>query len=247
MPPPHLRSSGWPGRRWVFLAAGLLGIFALAAFAILGRSRSPYFSDPLTGPTSPKLSIPAGKYGYTPQGLRRNQSASGLDRAMVRTVSRAYLTTPHFTGEVSVNVAAGDIAFVGVGQATNDADDIGEPSNCFLFRILNLADTQIDVAAAQTGRETHFLDIRKVAAYVPGTTIRFRIVRDGDYVTLSIPSQNVSQTYSISQYNAQLGLTADNTCLFFGNTAVGTVFSNFSVGPTAAPDDEASSGDHEHE
>jgi hypothetical protein len=221
----------------IYAAGVVAGIFALGVVAMLARSRAAYFSDPLTGPSSPKLSIPAGKYGYTPQGLRRNQSESGIDRAVVRTVSGTYLTTLHFTGEVSVNVAAGDTAFFGVGQATNDPNFIGEPSNCFLFRILNLADTQIDIAAAQAGRETHFLDIRKVAAYIPGTTNRFRIERDGDYVTLSIPSHNVRQTYSISQYNAQLGLTPDNTYLFFGNTGAGTVFSNFSIGPTAADDD----------
>ena len=227
-----------PDLRRISTACGALSIPVIAAWIILRAYGAPYFSDALTGPTSPRLSIPPGKYDYTSQGLRRSQSESRFDRPMVRTVSGAYLTIPHFTVEVSVNVMAGDIAFFGVGQAVNDPNYFDEPSNCFLFRIHNLADARVDIAAAQLGRESHFLDIRKVAVYVPGTMNRFRIVRDGDYLTLSIPSQNVSRTYSISQYNPQLGLTNDNTFLFFGNIDTGTVFSDFRLTRTT-PDSES--------
>lgn len=222
----------------ISVACCALSVSLIAALVVLRFFRAPFFSDPLTGPTSPKLSIPPGKYGYTSQGLRRSQSESRFDRPMARTVSGAYLISPHFTVEVSVNVAAGDIAFIGVGQAVSDPNYFNEPSNCFLFRIHNLADAGVDIAAAQLGRESHFLDIRKVAAYIPGTMNRFRIVRDGDYLTMSIPSQNVSRTYSISQYNPQLGLTNDNTFLFFGNIDTGTLFSDFRVTRTA-PDSES--------
>lgn len=160
---------------------------------------------------------------------------------MVRTVSGAYLTIPRFAFEVSVDVAAGDIAFIGLGQAVSDPNYFHEPGNCFLFRIHNLADARVDIAAAQLGRENHFLDTRKAAAYIPGTRNRFSIVRDGDYVTLSMPGQNVSRTYSISQYNPQLGLTNDNTYLFFGNIDPGTVFSDFKVTRTT-PDRETQGG-----
>ena len=160
---------------------------------------------------------------------------------MVRTASLAYLQTTPFIADVSVNVATDDIAYVGLGQATSDLRYYHEPSNCFLFRIHNVGFTGIIAAATHVGGEAHFLDTRMIGSYAPGTTEIFRIERDGDYVTLSIPSQNVSRTFSISQFNAQLGLTAENTCLFFGNTGVGTVFSNFRITRTATDDETSSS------
>ena len=237
--PDHARPPARVGR-WVWGAGAVLTIgIAVAAWRV-ARADAPYFFDSLTGPESPRLSIPAGKYGYTSQGLRRNQSVGRLDRPIVRTVSGGYLDVPRFRAEVSVNVAAGDTAFVGFGQAFSDPGHFNEPAHCFLFRVQNLADTRVDIAATQAGRETHFLDVRKVAVYLPGTTVRCRIVRDGDYVTLSIPSLNVSRTYSISQYNAQLGLTGENACLFFANTAVHTVFSDFRVSRLAPESEDAS-------
>ena len=232
-------SSHWPGRRWILTAGGLLTVSGLAAFAILAPSCSQYFSDPLTGPTSPKLSIPPGKYGYTAQGLRRNQSDNGMDRPVVKTASGAYLKTTRFIADVSIRMAEDDIAYFGLGRATNDPDYDNEKTNCFMFRIHNMGYNGIQVAAVQVGGDNRYLDEREIGTYLPGTTENFRIVRDGDYVALSIPSQNVSRTYSISQYNAQLGLTSENTHLFFGNTSVGTVFSNFRVTPTAAASDKA--------
>jgi hypothetical protein len=233
-------SSGWLGRRWLFKAGGLLTVAGLAAFAILTPSRSPYFTDPLTGPTSSKLSIPPDKYGYTPQGLRRNQSDNSVDRPVVKTVSGAYLNATRFTAEVSVKVTEDDIAFIGLGRATNDPDYNNEPANCFLFRIHNVGYNRIQVAVTNMGGPNCYLDEHEIGTYIPGTTENFRIVREGDYVTLSIPSQNVSRTYSISQYNAQLGLTSENTHLFFGNTGVGTVFSNFRIARAAAANDHPS-------
>lgn len=221
-----------PVTRRGFLGVGVtLAIVVAAAFGVgvLSAPRAAYFSDPLTGPTSSRLSIPAGKYAHTPQGLRREQSDDRLDRPIVKTVSGAYLTVPHFTAAVTVDVAPGDIAFIGFGQAVNDRTYFSEPGHCFAFRIHHLAETRIDIAASFAGRDLHFLNIRRVGVYVPGVTNRFRIVRDGDYVTLSIPSLNVSRTFSISQYNAQLGLTNENTHLFFTNIGTGTVFSNFQV------------------
>ena len=246
-PPLPVRSnlsspSGWSIRRWIFTAGGALIVAGLVAFAVLSPSRSLYFFDPLTGPTSPKLSIPLGKYGYTSEGLRRNQSEQGMDRPVVKTISGAYLQTSRFTAEVNITMADDDIAFVGVGQATTDPSYYNEPANCFLFRIHSIGYNRIKIAVAQLGGASRYLDDRDLGPYIRGTTETLRIVRDGDYVTLSVPSRNVSRTYSISQYNAQLGLTAENTHLFFSNTGVGTVFSNFRVTPTAATNDQSSPG-----
>ncbi len=218
------------------MVAGL-AVMGLATLVTLARSRAWYFSDALAGPNSPKLSIPAGKYGYTPLGLRRNQSDDDVDRPMVRTVSGAYLQLTHFTAEVTVTMAPDDIAFIGFGQGAPDRDYFNEPSGGFLFRIHNVGYSAITAAANCVGGEAHFLDNRLLGTYVPGTTEKFRIVRAGDYVTLALPRQNVAQTYSISQYNAQLHLTPENTCLFFGNTGVGTVFSDFRITPATADSD----------
>jgi hypothetical protein len=229
--------SGWLGRRWIFQTGAVLAVGGLAAFAVLTRSRSPYFSDPLTGPTSPNLSIPPGKYGYTPQGLRRNQSDGAIDRPIVKTAAGTYLTTTHFSADLKVTMAEDDMAYFGFGQGSDNPAYSNEKSNCFLFRIHNIGYNAIGVAATHAGGPNGYLDLRVIGTYVPGTTESFRIVRDGDYVTLSIPKQNVSRTYSISQYNAQLGLTAGNTFLFFGNTGVGTVFSDFRITRTAETND----------
>jgi hypothetical protein len=219
------------------VAAGLI------ALAFFDRSSSPYFSDPLTGPNSPKLSIPAGKYGYTPQGLRRVQSDNLVDRPMIRTVSGAYLRATHFTFEVSAKVAADDLSFFGFGQAVRDPGYYNEPSHCFSLGIANLGSATIGATVVQVGaEEAHYLDKHELGTYVPGTTETVRIVRDGDYLTLSVPRQNIHRTYSISQYNAQLGLTNENTCLFFGSTSVGTVFSNVRVTRSATEDKTPSTG-----
>jgi hypothetical protein len=55
------------GRR---ATGGALTVASLAALIIFTVSRAPSFSDPLTGPASPKLSIPAAKYGDTRDGPR---------------------------------------------------------------------------------------------------------------------------------------------------------------------------------
>jgi hypothetical protein len=118
---------------------------------------------------------------------------------VVKTSAGDYFTTTHFTAELSITLAEDDLVYFGLGQAVNDAGYFNEPGNCLMFRIHNIGYSGIVAAATQVGGASHFLDNREIGTYVPGTKERFRIQRDGDYVTLSVPSQNVSRTYSISQ------------------------------------------------
>jgi hypothetical protein len=196
-----------------------------------------FFSDALTGPSSPNLTIPFNKYGYSPAGLTRIQDDApgtdyATDRPMVLTSSGAYLTATAFIAEITVNVLPDDIVYFGFGQGTRNPDYVGEPSNGFLFRIHNWHGyTGIQVAAEATGLPGGpFLDDRTIGNYTPGSLTMFRIARSGDNLILSVPSSGATWTYSVSQYAGTMGLTDANTFLFFGNSHVtGTVFSNLNV------------------
>ncbi len=127
------------GLRPVFRALALLAAFAFAALAMPGRAlaQSLAFTDPLTGPSSPNLTIPAG-YSYTAQGLQRTRSP--VSRSLVKTVSGTHLTATQFTAEGSATLASRDIAFVGLGQGVSNPNyGPNEPTNSFVFRIHNLA------------------------------------------------------------------------------------------------------------
>ncbi len=228
-PTTHIHRSNWRAR-FAAPAAMALALVALA-LPTASSAQSIAFSDPLTGPTSPNLSIPSD-YSYTAQGLQRTGGA--VYRSLVKTASGAYLTAAQFTAEVSVNVAFGDIAFIGLGQGALDPNyGPNEPSNGFVFRIHNLSGySQIDTAAvtlASSNSGNHYLQVGGISNYSPGSTTVFRIVRDGDNVTLSVPSQNASRTYSIAQYNAKVGLTNANTYVFFGSGNTGTRFANLAI------------------
>ncbi len=203
---------------------------ALAAFALPAttHAQSLVFSDLLRGPSSPNLSIPA-EYSYTAQGLQR--TSSGIYRSMVKTVSGAHLTSTQFTAEVAVNVAFGDIAFVGLGQGVaNPNYGPNEPTNSFVFRIHNLNGyRQIDTAVAAGFSSNQFITSGGIGNYPAGSTTVFRVERNGDNVTLSVPALSISRTYSLATYGAAMGLTNTNTHFFFGSGNTGTRFSNASV------------------
>lgn len=206
-------------------------------------SASMFFTDPLAGPTSPNLTIPADKYSYSPAGLVRSgvstpvtNTQSTYDRPMVSTVSGGYLAGS-FTAQITVDLQANDIAFFGVGQGNDDVNFDDEPSNAFVFRIHNWFGTTIiqedAVGQAQTPGASHFLTngVQTNGSYSGPTTVQIAV--DGDNVTLSVPAQNVSYTYSLSHYAGSMGLTASNTHVFFGNTGANSVFSNLSITPIA--------------
>jgi len=213
------------------LAAVLALVFLLPPAQSFAQSQV-FFSDPLTGPSSPNLSIPFNKFGYTPAGLLRvSDDGSGVDRPIVKTVSGGYLTETAFTAEITVNVGANDIAYFGLGQGTTNPAYYNEPSNAFVFRIHNWYGYTGIQADAESGLTANpFLASPYASDSYTGSSTTFRIVRNGDSLTLSVPSSGASRTYSVSQYAGLMGLTAANTFLFFGNTnATGTVFSNLSV------------------
>jgi choice-of-anchor C domain-containing protein len=200
-----------------------------------------FFTDSLLSPPSPNLDIPFAKYGYSAQGLVRTQSDNNTDRPMVKTVLGTYLTTD-FIYEVDVmrtTTSDMDISFVGFGQGTPNGAFYNEPTNAFVFRIHNSPGFyRIDAAveaSSGTGQPVPLL-YENIASFGNGVNTRFRITRAGDTVTLSVPSQNASRSFSLSQWQAQLGLNNSNAYLFFGNTLTGTVFSNVTVTENQPPD-----------
>src|ERR1043166_1242459 len=109
----------------------------------LDVSSSLFFSDALTGPTSPNLSIPLTKYSYTADGLARtyvdptiNPTGNEIDdRELVRTLSSAYFTTD-FTASITVDIrGAKDISYFGFGVGNMDPNYYNEAAHNFLFRI----------------------------------------------------------------------------------------------------------------
>jgi hypothetical protein len=206
-----------------------------------------FFTDTLTGPSSPNLAtIPAGKYTYTASGLQRSQSSSDTDRPVVTTGLSTYLTTNNFIAEVSVMEADNDILYFGVGQGDSDPSYNNEAGHAFYFRVHNnfvnggggYYGIQADVRgftgdSSAKGYGNGFQELNTVGNYSPGSTITLRIVRNGDTITMSIVGGG-SVSYSLSAYPA-LGLTDSNTRVFFGNTSVGSVFSNLKIYPMPQP------------
>lgn len=232
------------GLRLMPQAFAVLGVSFLAAFVFPSRScaqaSSPqtYFTDSLTGPTSPNLApIPSAKYGYTASGLERTQSDNATDRPMVTTALDTYLAQTNFVAEVTVTLPSSDLLFFGLGQGNSDPGYDNEPSNAFYFRVHNnfqgYSGIQADVRTTSAAPSSGYQAVNQIGTYSSGSTITLRIERLGDTLTMSIVGGG-SVTYSLSAYPS-LGLTNTNTLLFFGNTNVGSVFSNLKIYPVPLP------------
>ncbi|MDI1334589.1 MAG: FG-GAP-like repeat-containing protein [Lacunisphaera sp.] len=212
-----------------------------------------FFTDSLaTDSTSPNVATPAGKYTKIASGLQRINNSSGggdqssnTDRPIVTTVLGTYLLETQFTAEVTVDLVSPDLAYFGFGQSLPDPNYFGEPTNGFVFRVHNNWTGYSGIQAWPTqfgsspNNADHFFGFPGVglpANY--GGPVTLKIQRNGDTLTMSVPSQGASKSFSISQYQAQMGLTGTNARIFFGSTNNGTVFSNLKIYQTA-PDTTA--------
>ena len=227
--------SGMLGRAGLAFSL-LLAAVVTTATPAMAQTSALNFTDPLTGPASPYLTIDLSKYTYGASGLTRTQSATGnyyngTDRPMVTTLSGAFLSED-FEFDVDVNSPASnsDIAFVGFGQGVPNPNYFNEPSESFVFRIHNNVAGNPIQADEEVLSSGNYLPngINTIGTYTTGVTTTFRIVRSGNSVTMSVPSMGptASHTYNLSDISS---LTASNAHLFFGNSAVGTTFSNLRV------------------
>ena len=207
----------------------------------LAQTSALNFTDPLTGPSSPYLTIPTSKYSYSANGLIRSQSNNGAtygngdpnsDRPMVKTVSGAFLSEDfEFDVDVTSPASMTDLIYVGFGQGIPNPNYFNEPTESFQFRIHNNAGGYYGIqAAVDVGQiPMGFVFDQQIGTFQPGVTTTFRIVRSGSNVTLSVPSQpGASVTVPLSSVPS---LNSTNAYLFFGNTGVGTTFSNVRVIP----------------
>lgn len=198
------------------------------------------FTDPLTGPVSPALSIPFDHYRLTPVGLIRQQSESGsengVERPIIKTLSGDYLSRD-FVFEIDVTVPAdhGDIVFVGFGSARSLPDGDNEPTDAFVFRIHNLPSMPfygIDLTLADpdggNGYRNRYRVFERIGEYTPGKPMRFQIAHKGGTVSMGIPAMpGASKTFTRDQFE---GLFDPSTAyLFFANSSEGTTFNNASL------------------
>jgi len=212
----------------------LLAVVVTTATPAMAQGTDLNFSDPLTGPTSPHLTVDLSKYTYGASGLTRTSSASGnsyngTDRPLIKTVSGAFLTTDFvFEVDVTAPTSNTDLIYVGFGQGIPNPNYYNEPTESFEFRIHNLGGYQQIDAAVDVGQvPMGFAFIQGIGSYQSGLTTTFRIARSGNDVTLSVPSQTgASVTVPLTLVPS---LNSTNAYLFFGNSAVGTTFSNFRV------------------
>lgn len=235
-----LSGSGLLGKAGVTLSL-LLAVVITTATPAMAQGTDLYFSDPLTAATiPPNFTVNLNKYTYGTSGLNRTQSANGntygngdpnSDRPMVKTVSGAYLTTD-FVFEVDVTAPASnsDIAYVGFGQGIANTNYFNEPTESFQFRIHNNVGGNVIHAAVDAGQSppNGFAYLQGIGTLQSGVTTTFRIARSGSNVTLSVPSQLPGASVTVP-LTLVPSLNSTNAYLFFGNTAVGTTFSNFSV------------------
>lgn len=219
---------------------GPFGVNGLAVGGSITVNAPPplFFSDSLTGPTSPNLTIPTAKYSYISSGLQRTESDNDTDRPIVATRANSYLTANDFTAEVTVLIADNDISYFGVGIGDMDSSYNNEPGHAFYFRahnnFVNGGGGYYGIQAAVRSTTGIFLDNHEIGQYTPGSAVTLRIVRAGDNITMSIVGGG-SVTYSLSAYQSALDLTISNTKVFFGNTSFGSVFSDLKIYPTPPP------------
>ena len=237
-----LSECGLLGRAGLALSL-LLAIAVTTATPAMAQTSALNFTDPLTGPSSSYLTVDTTKYGYGANGLIRTQSTDGntygngdpnSDRPMVKTVSGAFLTEDfEFDVDVTAPTSNTDLIYVGLGQGIPNPNYFNEPTESFKFRIHNnIAGYYGIQAAVDVGQiSMGFAFDQPIGVLQPGVTTTFRIVRSGNNVTLSVPSQpGASVTVPLTLVPS---LNSANAYLFFGNTAVGTTFSNFRVFPLA--------------
>lgn len=211
------------------------------AVSACSRGAAPVdFSDPLTGPVSPTLTIPFDKYALTAGGLLRTNSESGtengIERPVVRTVSGRYLSRD-FVFEVDVTIPAdhGDIAYVGFGSGQGNTALDNEPSHAFLFRIHNLprmAFYGIDLVAGDpnggAGFRGAFRHFARVGEYTPGRAMRFQITHQAGRVALAVPAlPDARATFDLAQFGDLFD--RDHAYLFLSNSSEGTTFQNASL------------------
>lgn len=248
---PHTQSRR-PGRRSLLPIWTLPASLVLTALAVPSQTlaQSLAFTDPLTGPISPNLSIPFTKYTYDAQGLKRTQSDNSTDRVMVKTISGAYLNYD-FIFEVDVIRTSSisyllDLIYVGFGQGVPNLGYYNEPSNSFLFRIHHQGGNNgfyhVDAAAPTGTNGANWINNQNffgsVAQFPNAQKTRFRIERNGDAVTLSVPSQPGSaRSFSLAQWAGPMGLNGTNSYLFFGNSVTGTFFSDATLTLAGPPPD----------
>ncbi len=213
-------------------------ITAIAAVPALA-SDDKNFTDQLKGPSSPHLGSINGDYGYTTAGLARISSDAGYvgfssnDRPMVKTLSGEFLNTD-FVAELTVTRTVSDVGsnqdliYFGFGEGSSNPSYHNEPTNGIYFRIHAASGNHEVHAAYHSGTSTpswNSSNIITIGQFAPtGTT--FRIEKSGDNVTLSIVGGG-SKTYSVTALGGVLN--GSNAHIFFGNSALGTVFSDLSV------------------
>lgn len=200
-----------------------------------------FFADALSGPSSPHLEeIDFCDYNYTPSGLARVASDFGYngwtpglsDRPMVKTAYDEYLNGD-FRAEVTVSrnnsSQSHDLIYFGFGAGDPNPGYHNEPTNSFYFRIHQGGGNSVQ-AVYHEGDATPVwvsgTNIIPIGTYNnAGTT--FRIDKCGDEVTLSIVGGG-SATFNVSDVAA---INSGNGHVFFGNSAIGTTFSDFVVAP----------------
>jgi hypothetical protein len=230
----------------IALPAGIL--VALAAIGLYAMRDRPApavdFFDPLTGPSSPQLTIPFDSFALTPNGLLRARAVTargfGNDRPSARTVSADYLSRDFvFEIDVMVPMDTHDLAYVGFGRGDANPSFNHEPAGAFLFRIHSMpGQNRVDVAASRPSgspRQTEagpdvYARIEELGRYIAGSKTTFRIERAGNNVTLSMPATpDTSRTFELTEFPGLF--REDEAYLFFGNSAEGTIFSNVRVRP----------------
>lgn len=208
---------------------------ALLALALPGSTQAqPDLVDRLTGPASPRLEIPFPSYGYTREGLLRvSDDCSGKDRLMVQALPGDWAHSD-FVFELDVfrdrtQPDEYDVTYVGFGQGTVGDGAFNEPANAFQFRVHHRAGFyRIDTGVTGASARRPWLAVDTgVGQFGNAVKVRLRIERRGDTITLSIPRQGVSRSYSFAVLAATLGPDAGSARFFFGSSVAGTVFSNF--------------------
>jgi hypothetical protein len=208
----------------------------------------PFFSlDPLS--SSANLGTIDGDYSDSGTGLERTASDAAnfgydgfnsIDRPMVKTAFGDYLNTD-FIAELTVKrtVTDGsgvkDLIYFGFGEGLANSSYNNEPTNSIFFRIHSSFGYYGVDAAYHTGISTPGwvtgTNIDNIGTYNPtGTT--FRIEKIGNSVTLSIVGGG-SLTYSVSDLGGVLNTS--NSYIFFGNSALGTIFTSLTVSPINQP------------
>ena len=218
------------GRTTSMLLAGLAGaVFLSLSFPTTVPGAEAHFAAPFQDAVDDPNLEGTQAFELAPEGgIQRISSSSTSDRQYVRTIEAGY-DALDFVYEITFTIAVDEIIFIGLGHGEPDSAP-NEPVDSVNFRIHSpglvngKVEIQGQIIANLTDPGPHRVQIAKT-----GNAVTFAIDLDVDGEFQADASYLIPDLKATAPF-----LKPDDTHLFFGNSELGTIFSDMVVAPNPA-------------